>query len=192
MENIFGDFVECNTSNEHEFLMLRFPPTSIPLQFRWNNNNLAANFMANYLSGFFYGEDEQSINKRENIKDSVNFIANELLENAMKFNFPENKYSITLYVGIKSDYVMFYASNSVDVVAVEAWQHKIKQILTEDTRVLFMQQVTNNEAKGNSDSGLGYLSMINDWNARLAWKFKPIKNETKAQRITVMVQLPQS
>ena len=190
MMQTLGDFIECDTSDHCEFLIINFSPTSVPLQQRWRNNGLSADFLADYLSTFFPGEDEDALNRRAEIKDGVNFVANELLENAMKFNFPTSKYPVRLYMGLKKDQVQFYVTNSIDPAVIESWQHELNRILTEDPNELFMEQLMNNEADENSDSGLGYLSMINDWNAKLAWKFEPVQDDAKAQKVTVMVQLP--
>ncbi len=91
---------------------------------------------------------------------------------------------------IKQDQVQFYVTNSIDPGAIESWQHELNRILTEDTHELFMEQLMNNDEDENSDSGLGYLTMINDWNAKLAWKFETCQEDTKVQKVTVMVQLP--
>ena len=44
---------------------------------------------------------------------------------------------------------------------------------------------------GEECSGLGILTMINDYNARLGWKFDQAenKNHEKFARVTTMVQL---
>ena len=189
MMQTLGDFIDCDTSDHCEFLVLTFSPTSVPLQQRWRNNGLSADFLADYLSTFFPGEDDDALNRRAEIKDGVNFVANELLENAMKFNFPTSKYPVRLYMGLKKDQVQFYVTNSIDPSVTESWQHELNRILTEDTNELFMEQLMNNEEE-NSDSGLGYLSMINDWNATLAWKIESVENDANVQKVTVMVQLP--
>lgn len=189
MDITLGNFVE-NNLHDDEFLIINFSPTSVPLQQRWRNNGLSADFLADYLSTFFPSGNENAQHRRAEIKDGVTFIANELLENAMKFNFPADKHPVQLYLGLKRHQIQFYITNNIDPVAVKPWQYEINRLLTEDTHELFMEQLMNNEAKENSDSGLGYLSMINDWNAKLAWKFESAEDATNTQKVTVMVQLP--
>ena len=190
---IIGDFIEidtCSANESSDFLTINFSATSVPLQQRWRNNGLSADFLADYLCTFFPGEDDETHNRRAIIKDGVNFVANELLENAMKFNYPSAQCSVRLYMGLKQDKVLLYVTNCIDSAVVEAWQLELKRVLTEDTHELFLEQLMTNEQEDNSDSGLGYLSMINDWNAKLAWKFEPSPSDKKAQQVTVMVQLP--
>lgn len=194
MPQILGNYIECDTGDHCEFLTINFSPTSIPIQQRWRNNGLSADFLAEYLSTFFPGEDDDSLNRRAEIKDGVNFIANELLENAMKFNFSPSKYPVRFYMKLKQDQVQFYITNSMDPSVVESWQHTLNRLLTEDTHELFIEQIMKNEDEEGASSGLGYLSMINDWNAKLAWKFESALDNPKiddnVQKVTVMVYLP--
>ncbi len=193
MIQTLGDFIEldtCDVQDSKDFLTINFSATSVPLQQRWRNNGLSADFLAGYLCTFFPGEDDETHNRRVVIKDGVNFVANELLENAMKFNYPPAKCSVHLYMGLKQDKVLLYVTNCIDPTVVAAWQHELKRVLTEDTHALFLEQLIKNEQEDNSDSGLGYLSMINDWNAKLAWKFESAAEDESVQKVTVMVQLP--
>ena len=52
MTRIFGDFTE-RKDDHGEHLEIGFSPTSIPIQQRWRNNGLSADFLADYLSTFF-------------------------------------------------------------------------------------------------------------------------------------------
>ena len=193
MAEIFGNFVErdyiSDAVTDSEFLMLNFSPTSTSLQHRWRNNGLSADFLADYLSTFFPGEDDESLNRRSEIKGGVSYIANELLENAMKFNHAPAKHSVSIGMELKEDMVVFYVSNSVDPAMSESFQIQIKRLLTEDPNEQYMEKLmANEEDEEASSSGLGYLTMLNDWNAILAWKFEDLEEDVEAQKVTVMVQ----
>ena len=187
---IIGNFIERDTSGNSDFLIINYSPSSLPLKQRWRNNSLSADFIADYLSTFFPVEDDESLKRRAEIKDGVNFVANELLENAMKFNFPANKYPVRLFMALTRDKILLYVTNYIDSSVVAPWQDELNRMLTGDTAEQFMQQLIENNKEANADSGLGYLSMINDWNAKLAWKFEPVKDDNNVQKITVMAQLP--
>ena len=109
----------------------------------------------------------------------------------MKFNFAPAKHSVTIQMELLQDMILFYVSNFINPENVESFQDKINQILTEDPNELFMGQLMNNEddEKG-ADSGLGYLTMINDWNAKLAWKFEQHGDNPEETKFTVMARLP--
>ena len=193
MVEIYGNFVERDFMNdvgdESEFLVLNFSPSSAPLQDRWRNNGLSADFLAEYLSTFFPGEDDDSLSRRAEIIGGVSYIANELLENAMKYNHAPAKHSVSIGMELKEYKVVFYVSNSIDPAMSEAFQNKIQRLLTEDPNELYMEKLMQNEEDEEiTSSGLGYLTMLNDWNAILAWKFEDFRKDADAQKVTVMVQ----
>ncbi len=194
MLEIYGNFIERNymedAARDSEFLIINFSPSSTSLQQRWRNNGLSADFLADYLSTFFPGEDDESLNRRSEVKGGVSYIANELLENAMKFNYAPAKQSISIGMDLKPDAVLFYVSNSMDPAIGKHFQDYIQRLLTEDPNDLYVEKLMENEEdEESSGSGLGYLTMINDWNAKLAWKFEDLPKDLKAQKVTVMVQL---
>jgi len=189
MMQILGDFIERDTSDTSDFLMINFSATSTPLKQRWRNNGLSADFLADYLTTFLSCDDDKALQQRAELKDNVNFVANELLENAMKFNFPASKYPIRLFMGLEKQQILLYVSNYIDASVVENWQYKLNKMLTGDTHKLFMEQLIKNDKEQNIDSGLGYLSMINDWNAKFAWKFESVKDDINVQKVTVMAKV---
>ena len=194
MTEIYGNFIErkylTDASMDSEFLIINFSPTSTSLQQRWRTNGLSADFLADYLSTFFPGEDDESLNRRSEIKGGVSYIANELLENAMKFNYAPAKHSVSIGMDLKTDKVIFYVSNSLDPAFIKPFRNLIQRLLTEDPNELYMEKITENEEDDESSgSGLGYLTMINDWNAKLAWKFQDHKEDPESQKVTVMVQI---
>ncbi|MEN9566801.1 MAG: hypothetical protein RLZZ69_1997, partial [Cyanobacteriota bacterium] len=91
--NIFGSFIQ-NLPPSQEYLILSFSPGSIPLRQRWRNNCLSADFLADYLSTFFLGNDDQQPDsqKQAEVKSAVSYIANELLENAMKYGLEKSPF----------------------------------------------------------------------------------------------------
>ena len=190
MQRVFGDFIEEDRNNSLEYLVIGFSPTSIPLQQRWRNNGLSADFLADYLTTFFPAHDEVTSEKSHEIKGTVNFIANELLENAMKFNCAaaENAVHIALY--LDANVLRLYVRNTVDPDAVAEFQRFIDRLLQEEPAELYFQQVEKNVTRETEQSsGLGFLTILNDYNAKLAWKF-----ESSAQRpdiifVTTMSQL---
>ena len=92
MIRIFGDFIE-RKDDDGEYLKIGFSPTSIPIQQRWRNNGLSADFLADYLSTFFPGDDRAVAECQAEFKSAVSYIANELLENAMKFSYAPSQHA---------------------------------------------------------------------------------------------------
>jgi hypothetical protein len=190
MIQIFGDFIEQTPS--HEYLIIGFSPSSIPLQQRWRNNGLSADFLADYLTTFFPGneDDPSTIDRQAEIKSAVSYIANELLENAMKFNDETSEYPIDIKLQLKSDGLIFSVANSIPEQAVGKFQAYIQQLLASDPSELYIQQLENNAADEScTDSGLGLLTMLSDYSAKIGWKFQTVQKDPEVITVTTMVQL---
>ncbi len=189
MIQIFGDFIEVPPLS-NEFLVIGFSPSSIPLKQRWRNNGLSANFMADYVTTFFPKSeyDSTAFYRQTEIKSAVSFIANELLENAMKFSDDTLNQPISIQLYLKTDRLIFVVVNSITPDAIEPFQMFIEKLINSDTQEFYIQQIEQN-LDSNTHSGLGYLTMINDYLARLGWKFETIQTEPEIVTVATMVQL---
>lgn len=192
MNQFFGDFVE-QQGGEGEYLKIGFHPTSIPLQQRWRNNGLSADFLAGYLSTFFPGEDPASTARQAEIKDAVSFIANELLENAMKFSHAPANHSVTIEMFLDADVIRLYTVNGIAPERIAPFQFFAEQLLTSDTQALYLEQLERNASdEEGAASGLGFLTMVNDYGAVLAWKLTRDDQQEDRACVTTMVRLPVS
>lgn len=194
MTQIFGDFRE-NIPEDHEFLILGFSPTSIPIQQRWRNNGLSADFVADYLIAFFPGSDDDlhTQTRQAEIKSAVNFIANELLENAMKFSNEQIHYPIKFGLHLLEETkvtVLLRTTNSLSTSQSQNFISFIDEFLHSDSQELYIQQLEKSAEDENSmTSGLGLLTMKNDYLAKLGWKFEKISQNDDSFAVTTMVQL---
>jgi hypothetical protein len=189
MTRIFGNFIE-RKDDRVEYLKIGFSPTSIPIQQRWRNNGLSADFLADYLTTFFPGDDRTSAERQAEIKDSVSYVANELLENAMKFSYAPSQHAVSIEMYLETDAISLYVTNSVDPHAVESFQSFLHRLLTEDTNDLYVEQLTQNAEDSDADqSGLGYLTMLNDYGTTLAWKFEPSPQAPDVLTVITMARI---
>lgn len=192
MAQIFGDFIE-NSFPSPEYLIIGFSPSSIPLKQRWRNNSLAASFIADYLVTFFLvNEDEpDALDKRNKTLDAVKYVANELLENAMKFSDENSQYPVIMKLELKNDCLLFHATNAINSQAIPSFQALIQELTTSDPNELFMRQLEKNTMDNWDTSGLGLLTIMNDYRAKLGWKFETIQQEEpEIITVTTTVQLP--
>ena len=191
MSEIFGDF-----SNDlpvgQEYLTLVFSPSSIPLKQRWRTNGLSADFMADYFATFFPGNEGATCEAdiQAEVKSAVSFIGNELLENAMKFSDETSHHPISLTLQMHSDKLVFLTTNSVHPQAIAKLQAFIQELTNSDPSDLYFRYLEQNPSdESQSVSGLGLLTMINDYQAQLGWKFETIQKDPEAIAVTTMVQL---
>lgn len=191
MAQIFGDFID-ELSNNQEFLLLGFSTSAGSVKQRWRNNGLSADFMADYLTSFFPSNEDESTaaNQQIEIKSTVSYIANELLENAMKFNDETSPYPISIKLQLHSDRIVFISTNSVYPQSVESFQAFIEELTTSDPGDLYIRQLEKNaEDENESPSRLGFLTMMNDYLAKLGWKFETVQKDPEVITVTTMVQL---
>ena len=186
----FGDFVEKPPNQEH--LTLSFTPSAIPVQKRWRNNGLSADFVANYLCTFFADTNgKNTVNRRQlEIKSAVSYVANELFENAMKYCDENTSYPITFQVQLETDKIFLFVDNSVIPARAEKFKKFIEELLNSDADELYIELLEKNADEDNlTSSGLGLITMITDYSAKLGWKFQTIDQSSPLMTVTTMVQL---
>lgn len=191
MTKFFGHYID-NIAECNEYLRLEFSPYFITWKQRWKNNGLSADFIANYLATCFpqFEQVMDQANLEAEFRHAVSYVANELLENAMKFSSRKRSYPVDIILQLHGDRIIFLVNNSSDTELVETFQAFIQELLTEDPIELYIQHLENAANDENSTiSGLGLLTMINDYGAKLGWKFEPIHSESLVISVTTMVQL---
>ena len=192
MPQIFGDFVESFPPAQ-DLLELTFTPNSLPIKKRWRSNRLSANFMADYFSNFLPVDENDPAQKRriKESKGAVTYVANELLENAIKFNNQATNFKIKfgIYFIEEADLTaVLFATNSVSAERLDKFQKFIQELLCSDPEKLYVQQIEKSAEEENSGaSGLGFLTMINDYSAKIGWKFEIVQKEPKMIAVTTMV-----
>ncbi len=192
MTQIFGDYNEGQPDSP-EFLIIGFSPSSVPLKQRWRNNGLSADFMADYLTTFFLGSEDNpaSMRRQAEIKGAVSFIANELLENAMKFSDETSSYPISIQLQLHPERLMFFTTNSIPTQKVKEFQGYLEELVSCDPEEMYVRQLEKNALDEMSTSSrLGYLTMMSDYMARLGWKFETVQKEPEVMTVTTMVELP--
>jgi hypothetical protein len=191
MIEIFGNYIDEFPKNS-EYLVVGFSPTSISLKRRWRNNGLSADFIADYLQTFFVSGDQEVSQKHiQTKKNAVKYIANELLENAMKFSDETVQYSTRIAFHLHSDSLVFHVTNSITEPNLKKLKAFIEKLETQDPSELYFSQMEANASDiNNGHSGLGFLSMICDYNAKLGWRFEALNvGAAEIMTVTTMVYL---
>lgn len=190
MNQIFGEFYE-DPAPERECLTLEFSPSSVPLKQRWRTSGLSADFMADYFASFFPGDESTpGLNTKAEVKSAVSFIANELLENAMKFADELSPYPIRIVLRLYSSHLVFLSTNSVNPQAVGKFQDFIHLLSRSDPSELYFEWLEKSSKDEEfNGSGLGILTMLHDYATKIGWKFETLQEEPKRIVVTTMVQL---
>lgn len=191
MTELYGDFDE-NLPPSQEYLRIQFSPSSVPIKQQWRNNGLSANFMADFLLTFFprkTGAISTEEQKNE-IQGIICYVANELLENAMKFTDENAQEPISLTLYLLSDRLVFVSTNSTSTQSKEKLQKFIRRLTASNLNQLYAEQLEKSALdESNSSAGLGILTMMNDYLAKVGWKLEKVQDQPAIISVTTMVQL---
>lgn len=198
MNKIFGDYIE-EFSPELDSLEMSFTPNTRSIRQRWTNNRLSAQFVGDYFSAFLPTDEDDNCGRRiKESKAAVSYVANELLENAMKFSDRQSNFKVRFGVYFLEDRsqsnsditAVLYVTNSVIPEKAEKFQAFLATLLAADPEELYVTQVEKSLEEEHSEaSGLGFLTMINDYAAKLGWKFDTINAESQILTVTSMAQI---
>ncbi|MEW5824470.1 MAG: ATP-binding protein [Pseudomonadota bacterium] len=178
MSETLGDFLSERDCGEH--LLLSFSKGSLPLKERWRNNSLTADFLADYAITFFpagRGDDTRALKRQREIKDSVSYIANELLENGLKYHEGGAAHDLNIRFEIHSDRLVISQTNVTGAARAERLRHLARELLEEDIDTLFLQRLENTD---ETSAGLGLITILHDHGAALAWRLSPLPNALHA------------
>lgn len=192
MVQVFGDFVESTRKQEN--LTLGFSPSSVPIQERWRNNGLSADYIAEYLITVLNADENESENAEylADIKSSASYIANELLENGMKYCNGQTHHPVTFHIELAANEIRFFLENTVIPSSAEKLKDFIEELNNSDPLELYIRQLERTaeaELEDNTSSGLGFLSIINDYSAKLGWKFQTLEQNPLLMSVTTLVRL---
>jgi hypothetical protein len=187
MNQTFGDYTESGKDTVKGRLLLGFQSATLNLDELWESSALSAKYLSTFWGNFF-PEDHSGKKLRKNVTDKVLYACGELLGNAVKFNYhPE--YLIDICLFLHHDELRIYVSNSVRQDDVKKFEALVRRIVTEDTNMLFLEQMERNAAEeGSGQSGIGILTMINDYGLKLSWKFST--DESGVVTVTTLARLP--
>lgn len=193
---VYGNFRDKTPPANEEYLSLQFSPSRLPLKKRWENNGLSADFISEYFKIFYISpqEEPEEVDLKEilleNIRDSVKYIANELLENAMKFQAPAEYPTVAqIFLSLYEKRLVFYITHSITLEQSTLFQNFIGQLLANDPQMLYLEAMRSSAREENAQrSGMGLLSMICDYEAQLGWKFETVQ-DSPLVNVTAMVTL---
>jgi len=168
-------YQEHQAGSPCEYLTLAFSPLSAPLRSRWRNNGLSADFLGDYVTTFLpaNGSAAAAEERQNEIKHAVTYIANELLENAMKYHEHNVDIPIGIHLELTSTQIVVSASNGVGEAQAEHYYTFVENILRQDAGELLVKQLEESAGgDGSTKSCLGLLTMITDYHALLGWRFE--------------------
>ncbi|KUM25315.1 ATP-binding protein [Mesorhizobium loti] len=102
-------------------------------------------------------------------RHGIGYLVNELLENAVKFR---SSGDILVESSLDDDRFEVKITNMVDSKTAARFQKMLVELTSRDPGDLLIERIEANAAASNSSgSGLGLLTLMSDYGARLGWAF---------------------
>jgi hypothetical protein len=140
-----------------------------PLDISWHHCSLTSDF----IGMFFSSRPGQDLSALE-MRHSIGYLVNELLENAIKFRAPGD---IEIEAGVSDATFALYLQNEVNAETAERFQAILSEIMDGDPGELLIERIEQNASDPESHaSGLGLLTLMSDYGAQLGWKFSPARD----------------
>ncbi len=176
----FQDLTEANFASG-AYLML----SDGPLELGWRHSGLTADFIAEAMALPFAGTNRL----HKSIQHHIGYLSNELIENAVKFRQPGR---IIIEACVEGDVFMMRVRNEIDNKTSERFQIRLHTMLSVDPGELLIQQIEANAASDTGGSGLGLLTLLSDYEARMAWEFEASGENRVSLTTTASLALPLS
>ena len=138
-----------------------------PLDLCWHHCATTSDFIADLFALRF----QSSRNDYKEIRHSIGYLVNELIENAVRFRAPGE---IMIEASMDSESFRVKVSNVVDGENASEFQSLLAEITVGDPSDLLIRRIEANAATPDMRrSRLGLLTLMSDYGARLAWIFSP-------------------
>lgn len=150
---------------------------------RFSFGEIALQFMKIIHASCF----EQDLLTEAEIRQTVDYIANELLENSIKYS-DATATKIKLEINVTTQYITVASTNLINEKRRNIFLDYIREIRCSDPSELYIKQLEQS-LEDNDKSGLGLLSIIHDYKAEISWDFTPMDHTCEILSC-VVVQLP--
>jgi hypothetical protein len=158
-------FGETQHSNSPKAFAMSIVLRHGPLSVTWQHASATCEFLGDVFA-VRHAKDGKDYSEA---RHSIIYLVNELLENAIKFRSPGE---IEVYCSLEDGNFELTVRNHANSEIASGFQSLLSELTTRDPGELLIERIEANAADGTSSgSGLGLLTLMNDYGARLGWKF---------------------
>ena len=158
-------FGEIENSNGPSAFAMRVVLSEGPLGVSWQHASATCEFLGDVFA-MRHARAGQDYNEA---RHAIIYLVNELLENAIKFRAPGD---IEVRGSLEDGNFEITLTNRAPPDTAVKFQGLLAELTTRDPGELLIERIEANAADENSSgSGLGLLTLMNDYGARLGWQF---------------------
>jgi hypothetical protein len=156
----------------------------------FNTNWEQASILSDYM-GKYYSQDVLSCTKAQHkeVFNNISYVLNELFENAIKFN-EENDISTSIQVNKEDNLITLVTTNHIHETKVGHFVEFLSQLFAGDPKQMFMQKIEQNLMDDSGGSGLGYLTLILNFDVKLGFRFFTLDDHSHEVKIYTMARMP--
>jgi hypothetical protein len=183
---IIGDYDDSFTADGRTITVSLFPESC---KIRWSQCSALADFLAAYFDSSFAASSDNADWRRE-MMGTIAYIMNELVENAVKFT---QHGRIEAGMDFSGEELVFIVRNFIKASSVASFEAVLDEIMCGNPSSILVRKVEQNASDEKArGSGLGFLSIMSDYNAKLGWKFEPADDVPDRMIVTTMARLPKT
>ena len=179
MEATFGHVERINSESA---IANRIRLADGPLGLAWQHCGATSEFLGDFFALRLAGDGGDYNEARH----SIGYLANELLENAVKFRHGDG---ILLEASLDGERFEICIRNRIDQETACKFRELLAELTTRDPGELLIERIEENaENAHSSGSGLGLLTLMSDYGARLGWRFQ-LETDTNTVRLDTYAAL---
>jgi hypothetical protein len=146
-----------------------------PLDLSWHHCTTTSDF----LGEFFALQRQGNASQFNEARHGIGYLANELLENAIKFRHPG---TILVECSLEEAHFEIKVTNRVSAETATRFGAILDELTSRDPGELLIERIEANAADSSSSgSGLGLLTLMNDYGAELGWLFSPEEDAVRLE-----------
>lgn len=138
-----------------------------PLELSWHHCATTSDF----ISDLCVLRTRLPFQQVRDVRHSVAYLANELIENAVKF---KTSGDVGVQAAITDRTFTIKVRNRIGAEAAQRLQALVSGLVEGDAADLLIQKIEANAQSGTGESGLGLLTLMSDYGVRLAWTFEAV------------------
>ena len=180
----YGYWEEMDPADAQQSMSL----DSVQLADHWRRCSLTSDFWAKYTALTIPIYTPKGCLNRSAIESVLSYLLNELFENLAKFSsgpLTEARYQMWLH----GDSMVFQLRNHTQPHNQEPFKKLIQELLTSDLNELYFQRLEENAELNNSASGLGYLTLIKDYQIQFGFRFSQVSKDSTAVDVQAHVSM---
>ncbi|WP_298821538.1 ATP-binding protein [uncultured Roseibium sp.] len=158
------DFGHTHSSNGGDATRFCLKLMAEPLELSWHHCGVTSDFIGEYFSRACPG-DVDPVDARH----SISYMINEILENAVKFRYGGD---VAIDSSLLGETFEIQIVNKIDNETASRFQELLRELLERDPGELLLEKIEENALNPDSTgSGLGLLTLMSDYEAKLGWSF---------------------